>query len=66
MTKNIGKKDRIIRFVFFIVLALLAILLEGLFLKTILGLLAIFNLFQVLSSWCLFYKIIGKNTCPID
>jgi hypothetical protein len=62
MQKNIGKTDRLIR------LALGFLLLAYAWWQTswiALGL-ALFTFYEALSSWCLFYQLIGKNTCPID
>ncbi|MBS4171496.1 Uncharacterized protein NEOC95_002246 [Neochlamydia sp. AcF95] len=59
MQKNIGTADRIIRFT-------LAFLLGGLafqFKSWLLGVMALFTLYEALASWCLLYHLIGKNSC---
>lgn len=66
MTKNIGTVDRVLRFV--IGLALLAVALfvmTSVFLKVVVILFAVFCFYEALASWCLFYQLIGRNTCPI-
>lgn len=62
MQKNIGTNDRILRFVIAMLLFLYAFW-QGSLLAALFG---IFTLFESLFSWCLFYQLIGKNTCPID
>lgn len=62
MKKNIGKKDRIVRFVIFCVLIGAALYLKSPFLYF--G--ALFVLYETLAGWCAFYQLIGKNTCPIS
>ncbi len=62
MKKNIGNVDRIIR-------ALIGVILiaADLYLRSgILFIAGIFSIYEALSSWCFFYQIIGKNTCPIS
>jgi hypothetical protein len=60
MKKNIGTPDRLIRLV--IALALLGLAYwRG---SWILLLASLFVFFEVYFSWCLFYQIIGKNSCP--
>ena len=59
--KNIGKKDRLIRFALAILLLAVAywksswLALAG----------AGFVFFEVAMSWCVLYQILGKNSCPI-
>jgi hypothetical protein len=65
MKKNIGKKDRILRFVTFIILFVLVFISESLLSKIIFGALALFTLFEVVNSWCLLNKILGRNTCSV-
>lgn len=59
--KNIGKSDRIGRFVIFIILFLAGLY----FWIPILYLAAGYVLYEVFAGWCGFYAIIGRNTCPI-
>lgn len=67
MTKNIGAVDRIIRLVIGVVLVAVALfIVTVLWLKVVVILLALFTFYEALSSWCLFYQLIGKNTCPIE
>ena len=61
MHKNIGKKDRWIRFGIGVLILVYAywkmswIALIG----------AVFCFFEALFSWCVFYQIIGKSSCPL-
>ncbi|MBS0634065.1 MAG: DUF2892 domain-containing protein [Verrucomicrobia bacterium] len=59
MKKNIGKKDRLIRAILSFLL-FIAAWYTGSF---IVLLIALFVLYEVLSSWCLVYYLIGKSTC---
>lgn len=61
MQKNIGPKDRIIRFIMAIILFALAFW-QG---SWIIGFFALFTLYESLASWCVFYQLIGRNSCPI-
>ena len=59
--KNIGTKDRVLR-------VLLGIFLLGFTLWQTSWLafaFALFTFYEVLTSWCIFYSLIGKNTCPV-
>jgi len=62
MKKNIGTKDRMIRLSFGILLLGLSIWYHS---WVLLGL-AVFTFYEALASWCVWYQIIGKNTCPIS
>ena len=57
-----GKKDRLVR----LSLAIILLILAYVSLSWILLIAAGFVLFEALFSWCAFYQIIGKNTCPIN
>jgi hypothetical protein len=61
MTRNIGTKDRLIRLAIALLLLVLA-WAESSWIALFFGL---FTLFEVFSSWCIFYQLIGKNSCPI-
>jgi len=62
MKSNIGKTDRLIRLSIAIVLLGYAywygswIALAG----------SIFVFFEVFASWCAFYALIGKSSCPMN
>jgi putative Mn2+ efflux pump MntP len=69
MEKNIGFNDRLVR----LILGLCAIAgayfiainvnwLAGI----IVALLGAFSIYEALVGWCIVYKILGKNTCPIE
>lgn len=67
MTKNIGTFDRIIRLAIGIILLAVALfIVTVIWLKVVIVLLAIFTFYEAVSSWCLFYQLIGKNTCPLE
>jgi hypothetical protein len=62
MKKNIGTSGRLLR-------AGIGILLLGLAWwqsSWILLGFALFTFFEAFASWCIFYQIIGKNSCPKD
>lgn len=66
MTKNIGTKDRLIR------LAIAIACFVGAFVSTVAALqlflvaFGLFCVFQATFSWCAWYALLGKNTCPIQ
>ncbi len=67
MKKNIGTFDRVVRLVIGIILFVIAfVILIPVVLKVILILFGLFCLYEALTSWCAFYQLIGKNTCPIQ
>jgi len=61
MNPNIGTKDRIARLIIGIILISLAILGKS----TLLALAGIFSIYEAVSSWCIFYQILGRNTCQV-
>ena len=61
MKKNIGTPDRILRLILAIVLFVLAYINQSILL--LLG--GLFCLYEALSSWCAFYALMGKSTCPL-
>ncbi|MFO0703771.1 MAG: DUF2892 domain-containing protein [Patescibacteria group bacterium] len=63
--KNIGRNDRIIRFLIGLILLGIALYFRGTFLFFIFLIFSFFSFFESLFSWCAFYQLIGKNTCPI-
>lgn len=62
MKKNIGKIDRLGRLLIAVLLLLYA-LWQLSFLAAAFGL---FTLYEALAGWCIFYQLIGKNTCPVN
>jgi len=60
--KNIGLKDRLLRFGIGVILFVWAITTTW---NPILLFLAGFTFFEALFSWCGFFAAIGKNSCPI-
>jgi len=61
VSKNIGKKDRMIRIGFGVALLIFAITTTW---SPWLLFFSGFSFFEALFSWCGFYAAIGKNTCP--
>lgn len=61
MQKNIGTPDRIFRLILSILFFGAAFWLSS----WILAAIALFVLYEAVAGWCLFYQIIGKNTCNI-
>lgn len=60
--KNIGTSDRILRLTLALVFLGLALWQKS----WILALVGLFTLYEAAASWCVFYQLIGKNTCPIN
>lgn len=61
MKQNIGTNDRIIRLIIGVVLISLAIVSKS----TFMALAGLFSLYEAVTSWCVFYQLLGRNTCPI-
>ena len=61
MVKNIGSADRIIRLILGVILIALGI---G-SINPVLMIAGIFSVYEAVSSWCVFYAILGRNTCPL-
>lgn len=64
MKKNIGITDRLIRLGMGIILLILAYWKGGGWISWTLVAIAAFMIFEAAFSWCLYYHLIGKNTCP--
>lgn len=62
MKKNIGKKDRLFRLAIAIALLIYAFIQKSPW--AFLG--SLFVFFEAAMSWCIFYQLIGKNSCPLD
>jgi hypothetical protein len=60
MKKNIGTPGRILRLTIALLLFALALYKTSWILAT----LGLFVLYEAIASWCLFYQLIGKNSCP--
>lgn len=67
MKKNIGTKDRVLRAGLGLIFLGLAWWFRD---STVIALLllaaALFSFYEAIMSWCLFYQLIGRNSCPID
>jgi len=61
MKPNIGTKDRIARLIIGVVLISLAVINKS----TFMALGGLFSIYEAFSSWCVFYQLLGRNTCPI-
>ena len=61
MKPNIGTKDRIARLVIGVVLISLALINKS----TFMALGGLLSIYEALSSWCVFYQLLGRNTCPL-
>lgn len=60
--KNIGTADRLFR----LLLALILLALAWSYHSWILLALSLFCFYEALASWCPFFQLIGKNSCPFD
>lgn len=63
VNKNIGKINRLFRALIGVVLFVVAITTTW---SPILIFFAGFCLFEAIFSWCIFYQLIGRNSCPIE
>ena len=63
VVKNIGKPDRLLRFIIGVGLLLWAITTTW---SPILIFFSGFAFFEAVFSWCGFYAAMGKNTCPVE
>uniref|UniRef100_A0A7C4TJD9 DUF2892 domain-containing protein n=1 Tax=candidate division WWE3 bacterium TaxID=2053526 RepID=A0A7C4TJD9_UNCKA len=66
MKKNIGTKDRIFRLILGILCFVGIYFASNDIFKGALFIFGLFCFFQATFSWCAFYALIGKNTCPIE
>jgi hypothetical protein len=68
MEKNIGRNDRLARLILGLCAIVVAIFLAikvNMIAGVVVALLGLFTIYEVLSGWCIIYKIMGINTCPI-
>lgn len=63
VAKNIGTRDRVLRFGLGVALLLWAITTSW---SPVLIFFSGFTLFEAFFSWCGFYAALGRNTCPIE
>lgn len=61
-SKNISFSGRIIR----LIIALILLVLAYVFSSWIVFALSLFVLFESMMQWCVFYQILGKNSCSIQ
>jgi hypothetical protein len=62
VSRNIGKYDRALRLALWFGLLILAITTTW---SPLLLFFSGFSLFEAIFSWCGFYAIIGRNSCPL-
>ena len=65
MKKNIGTIDRGVRLCVGVACFIGAYYIGGA-LSIVAVLLGAFCVYEALVSWCAFYMLIGKNTCPLE
>jgi hypothetical protein len=61
MKQNIGTSDRVLRLILGV-----GLLIYGLYVRSgfvVLG--GVFSLYEAFASWCVFYQLIGRNTCAV-
>ncbi len=61
MQQNIGKWDRVFRLTIAVILIVIAIVQKSL--GTML--MGLFTLYEALAGWCVFYQLLGRNTCEL-
>jgi hypothetical protein len=66
MIKNIGTRDRLFRLILGIICFIGAYFLKNNTFQIALVFIGLFCIFQATFSWCAWYALIGKNTCPIQ
>lgn len=66
MKKNIGTVDRVVRLILGLLCLIAAWYVGALIFKVLLVILGLFSIYEALAGWCLFYMIIGRNTCPLE
>lgn len=66
MKKNIGTGDRMFRLLLGIVVFVGSFFVGEPILKIILIAVGIFSCYEALVGWCLVYRLLGRNTCPIE
>ncbi len=59
---NIGKPDKALRISIAVILLIIGFFSNNFILLFFSG----FALFEAMFSWCGFYAVIGRNTCPIS
>lgn len=62
LKKNIDTQGRLLRLAIALILLVLALWQKS---WILLGF-SLFTFIEAIFSWCLFYQIMGKNSCPID
>ena len=61
MKQNIGNFDRLLRVAIGVFLLFFAIYFKSGFLFIF----ALFSFYEAFAGWCIFYQLIGRNTCPV-
>jgi hypothetical protein len=68
MEKNIGFNDRLVRLIIglcAIIAALFIAMKMNVIVGVLVALLGVFTVYEALVGWCIVYKVLGINTCPI-
>jgi hypothetical protein len=68
MEKNIGFNDRLARLILglcAIIAAFFIAVKVNVLAGIIVALLGVFTIYEALAGWCILYKVMGINTCPI-
>lgn len=68
MKKNIGFYDRLVRLILglcVIVAAYFIAVRLNIIAGIIVALIGLFSIYEAVAGWCILYKIMGVNTCPI-
>lgn len=66
MKKNIGNRDRAVRFILGLLALIAFFFVSSLIFKIVLGVFGLFCILEALISRCALYALLGKNTCPIE
>lgn len=62
MQKNIGLSDRLVRLAIAVILFAYAWKYSSIVALCF----GVFTLYEVLTSWCVLYQLLGKNSCKIN
>jgi hypothetical protein len=68
MEKNIGRNDRLTRLILGLCAIVVAIFLAikvNMIAGIVVAIIGVFTIYEALAGWCIIYKIMGINTCPI-
>ena len=66
MKKNIGTGDRVTRLLIGLMCFVGAWFVAVMWFQVVLVALGVFSVYEALVGWCAVYRLIGRNTCPIE